>query len=73
MYLDETWFNQYDYLEKAWLDEDEFCGRKAVLGKGKRLVIVHAGSRAGFVRNSLLILVGWQDRGLPRLDERGLP
>ena len=59
VYLDETWFNQYDYLEKAWLDEEEFSGRKAVLGKGKRLVIVHAGSRAGFARNSLLTF--WSD------------
>ena len=59
IYLDETWFNQHDYQEKAWLDETEFSGRKAVIGKGKRLVIVHAGSEAGFISNALLTF--WSD------------
>lgn len=59
VYLDETWFNQHDYQEKAWLDEEEFIGRKAVIGKGKRLVIIHAGSRAGFVSNALYTF--WSD------------
>ncbi|XP_043201307.1 uncharacterized protein LOC122370105 [Amphibalanus amphitrite] len=51
VYLDETWFNQHDYDAKYWLDDQEFTGHKTVIGKGKRLVIIHAESRNGFVSN----------------------
>ena len=54
VYLDETWFNQYDFEQQGWLDDREFCGNKSVLGKGKRLVIVHAGSKNGFIGDTLL-------------------
>ena len=59
IYLDETWFNQHDYETRHWLNEDEFTGCKTVIGKGKRLVIVHAGSRAGFVKNGFRAF--WSD------------
>ena len=54
IYLDETWYNQYDCLNKAWLDDGEVTGRKPSVGKGKRMIIVHAGSCEGFVPNALL-------------------
>ena len=59
IYLGETWFNQNDFQNKAWLDSSEFCDRKAVIGKGKRLVIVLAGSETGFISNALLTF--WSD------------
>ncbi|XP_043234052.1 uncharacterized protein LOC122392576 [Amphibalanus amphitrite] len=59
IYLDETWFSQFDFDQKGWLDDREFCGRRSVVGKGKRLIIVHAGSRDGFVGDALLTT--WTD------------
>lgn len=56
IYLDETWYNQYDMKTHAWLDESEISGTKAVVGKGKRVIILHAGSEKGFVPGSLLIM-----------------
>ena len=53
VFLDETWFCQNDTIEKAWLDCSETTGRKTTLGKGKRLVILHAGSSHGFVNGAL--------------------
>ena len=40
----------------AWLDNSEIGGTKAVLGKGKRLIVVHAGSEKGFVPGAALIM-----------------
>ena len=59
VYLDETWFNQYDIEQQAWLDAREVSGKKNVIGKGKRLIIVHAGCQAGFFEGALLTT--WTD------------
>ena len=59
VYLDETWYNQYDIEQQAWLDDREVSGKKHVIGKGKRLIIVHAGSKAGFIDGALLTT--WTD------------
>ena len=59
IYLDETWYCQYDIEQRAWLDGNEINGRKNVIGKGKRLIIVHAGSDKGFVNDALLSI--WTD------------
>ena len=59
IYLDETWYCQYDIEPRAWLDDNEINGRKNVIGKGKRLIIVHAGSNKGFVNDALLSI--WTD------------
>ena len=59
IYLDETWYCQYDTEQRAWLDDGEINGRKNVIGKGKRLIIVHAGSSEGFVNDALLAM--WTD------------
>ena len=56
IYLDETWYNQFDMKTHAWLDESEISGTKAVVGKGKRLLILHAGSANGFIPGALLIM-----------------
>ena len=59
VYLDETWYNQFDFDQDAWLDDRELSGKKAVIGKGKRLIIVHAGCQAGFIEGALLTT--WTD------------
>ena len=59
MYLDETWYNQHGIEQLAWLDDREVSGKKTVIGKGKRLIIVHAGCQAGFIEGALLTT--WTD------------
>ena len=56
VYLDETWFHQNDVQERAWLDAQEVTGRKTALGKGRRLVILHAGCSSGFIGGALFSL-----------------
>ncbi|KAL4154003.1 hypothetical protein QTP88_001836 [Uroleucon formosanum] len=64
-YLDETWANIGDCMEKIWVDKTVKSHRDAFLsgfstgapnptGKGKRLIIVHIGSEEGFVNGGLL-------------------
>ncbi|EZA49329.1 hypothetical protein X777_12359 [Ooceraea biroi] len=64
-YLDETWINASDVTNKVWMDEtikskkDPFLrglttGPTNPSGKGKRLIILHIGSVAGFVPGGLL-------------------
>ena len=59
IYLDETWFNQNDMATQVWIDEEQVCGQKTVIGKGRRLIVVHAGSATGFVNGALLTV--WTD------------
>lgn len=54
VYLDETWYNQYDMKTVAWLDDSEISGQKTVIGKGKRLILAHAGSENGFIPQACL-------------------
>ncbi|KAJ8914851.1 hypothetical protein NQ315_014864 [Exocentrus adspersus] len=68
-YLDETWLNEGHTKEKVWVDnnikskceafnEGLSTGLKNPSGKGKRLIILHAGSEEGFVEDSLLVFEG---------------
>lgn len=54
IYLDETWLNSNHSVGKCWLDEAGTGGLNVPTGKGRRLIILHAGSEDGFVRNGLL-------------------
>jgi len=64
-YLDETWINAGDCVEKLWVDKtvkskhDVFnrgltTGATNPTGKGQRLIILHIGSHNGFVDGVLL-------------------
>ncbi|XP_029659120.1 uncharacterized protein LOC115233052 [Formica exsecta] len=64
-YLDETWVNAGDVSAKVWIDskinskKDAFLrglstGPSNPTGKGKRLIVLHIGSTAGFVPKGLL-------------------
>lgn len=64
-YLDETWLNTGDCVNKVWIDKTVTSNRMAFLdglstgpsnptGKGTRLIVLHIGSAAGFVAGGLL-------------------
>lgn len=54
IYLDETFLHQNHTLSRCWLLDGE-GGFKVPSGKGKRIIVVHAGSKNGFVPNAKLI------------------
>ena len=57
VYLDETWVNQNYTVGKCWIDTStpEATGVKPPTGKGGRLIILHAGTKDGFINNAELI------------------
>ena len=57
IYLDETWINENHTVHKCWLVKDGKGGFPSPLGKGKRLIVVHAGSTTGFVPHAKLNFV----------------
>ena len=54
IFLDETWCNSCHGHTHMWVDADS-RGFKHFMGKGPRLIIVHAGKVAGWVSKSELI------------------
>ena len=63
IYLDETWLNQNYTVTKCWTTKDRkiATGVNPPTGKGARLIIVHAGSKDGFVPNAELIFKATND------------
>ena len=57
VYLDETWVNQNYTVPKCWIDttDKKATGVKVPTGKGSRLIILHAGTKHGFVKNADLV------------------
>lgn len=49
IFLDETWLNQNIACEKGWTDETVKGTLNTPIGKGKRLIICHAGSNNGWI------------------------
>ena len=56
-YLDETWINSNHTPKKCWVDKDEKGGVNVPIGKGKRLIVVHAGGHNGFIPEAKLCFV----------------
>lgn len=63
IYLDETWFDCNDTIEKSWFKPNlktpeeriQYSTRKGThVGKGGRIIIVHAGGARGFVDGALM-------------------
>ena len=54
VYLDETWVDSNTYPSKQWL-ADGTAQRKLPAGRGQRFVILHCGSKEGFVENCSLV------------------
>ena len=63
IYLDETWLNQNHTLQKCWTDYDGRGGLKVPSGKGKRLIVLHAGGEQGWIKGAELVFVGKKDTG----------
>ncbi len=55
VYTDETWVNAHHGFDHVWVDPDGNGGWKQPSGKGNRLIVVHAGSRYGWVPNAALV------------------
>ena len=60
VWLDETWCNQSHTVSKRWSDAGPSTDHQCVppSGKGKRLIILHAGGDSGFVDSAGLVFVG---------------
>ena len=63
VYLDETWVNQNYTVAKCWTDttSPQANGVRQPTGKGSRLIILHAGTKDGFVDNAELIFQAKND------------
>ena len=63
VYLDETWVNQNYTIPKCWVDStaSKATGIKVPTGKGSRLIILHAGTKHGFVENAELVFQAKND------------
>lgn len=55
VYLDETWYDSHEVSKMMWEDGNKECHLSAPPSKGKRIVIVHAGCKDGFIPNCLLL------------------
>lgn len=55
IYLDETWFDTHDVIKYGWVDNSKNCSLSTPCSRGKRIIILHAGSEKGFVPNGLLL------------------
>lgn len=54
-YLDETWFDTHDTIKKGWQDSSSKCALDVPASRGKRISILHCGSKNGWVPNALLL------------------
>lgn len=50
-YLDETWYDTYETESKGWTNGSEQCTVSVPASRGKRLIILNAGSENGWVDN----------------------
>lgn len=54
-FLDETWYDTHDTIKKGWVDKSKRCAINIPASKGKRIMILHAGSENGFVPGALYL------------------
>lgn len=66
-FVDETWVNAHHTLSRGWYDTSDYQGAVAgpptqpvepPTGKGKRIIVLHAGGAAGWVPTCEMVLVG---------------
>lgn len=55
IFLDETWYDTHDVVKKGWDDGSCSCSLQAPASRGKRIMVLHAGSREGWVPNCLYL------------------
>ncbi|XP_050503456.1 uncharacterized protein LOC126882532 [Diabrotica virgifera virgifera] len=54
-YLDETWFDSHETIDKAWTNGLSKCQIDVPHSKGKRICILHCGGQHGWVNDALLL------------------
>ena len=57
IYTDETWVNAHHTKDYVWVDGDGKGGWKVPIGKGQRLIVVHAGGVEGWVEGADLVFL----------------
>ena len=55
IFLDETWLNANSTKDKGWTDGTVKGTLGTALGKGKRLIICHAGGQQGWINFPLFL------------------
>ncbi|KAJ4440794.1 hypothetical protein ANN_10640 [Periplaneta americana] len=55
VFLDETWYDTHDVVRKGWDDGTCNCILKSPSSRGKRIMVLHAGGREGWVPNCLYL------------------
>ncbi|KAJ4435121.1 hypothetical protein ANN_23696 [Periplaneta americana] len=55
IFLDETWYDTHDVPKKGWDDGSCSCAFSAPVPRGKRIMVLHAGSSDGWVPNYLFL------------------
>jgi hypothetical protein len=68
LFLDETWANAHDGNDRTWVEFDQATGGtkggvRKLSGKGSRLIILHAGSRKGWVVGAELVFQSRKSTG----------
>jgi transposase len=53
-YLDETWYDTHDTIKKGWIEDKNKCQLNVPHYRGKRIIILHAGSENGWIGQVLL-------------------
>jgi len=55
VWLDETWVNTGHTRKQGWTDDTKQGTMAVPIGRGERIILVHAGTSRGFVANCLLL------------------
>lgn len=55
IFIDETWYDTHDVVRKGWDDGTCSCCLQAPSSRGKRIMILHAGSSDGWVPECLYL------------------
>ena len=67
--MDETWVNQNHCTDYMWLPNDGYDSPKIPSGKGKRLIVLHAGTRSeGLIDGCELVFLAKSKDGLQNLE-----
>ncbi|XP_072390898.1 uncharacterized protein [Diabrotica undecimpunctata] len=54
-YLDETWFDSHEMIDKAWTNGTRKCQIYVPHSRDKRICILHCGGQHGWVNDALLL------------------
>lgn len=55
IYLDKTWYDTHDVCKRDWADGSIKTALDVSSSRGKRIIILHAGGKNGFVKDCLML------------------